>query len=260
MTSEIHSRRLKMNARRRSPIMLLFGILTAGAPASAAARGAAPRRERAAVADTESPRRLGEVSWEEIPGGGDLLEPWFRLTPKPRLEMVWQTGWQYTWLSGRNPRRRYGSDQGSYQFTHDLGLVVRGGDGHLWGGASTIIWQASRRNLYAVKGIRRWCLDPVSDVYAQVAPGFVFAGGESGLDVTRGGLLELELGNRWVAFTTGVHAVGWRTTDPSLWSGPESGTVLTWYFGGRTHGAVGLGVYLGLILVFVATYRGSGMN
>ncbi|MCP4571031.1 MAG: hypothetical protein GY838_01640 [bacterium] len=79
------------------------------------------------------------------------------------------------------------------------------------------------------------------------------------MDITPGGLLELEMGNSWAALATGVHVVGWRTRADSLLEA-ERGTNTTVYAGVRTHGLVGLGVYLGLVLVFVATFDGGGMS
>jgi hypothetical protein len=241
--------------------MLAVGLFTAALSGPTAARGAAPRRERPAAADTAVRSRPGEVGWQEIPRADDeLLEPWFQLRPRPRLAMLWQTGYQRTFLSGDPWPAADGRSRDRYQFTHDLGLLVRGRGGHQWGGATTLIWQGSRRTLYAVKGIRRWSLEPGADVYFQVAPGVIVGGEEDGRDIAPGALCEAELGSRWVALTAGVHAVGWRANVEPPLREPADGRTVTWYVGGRAHGAVGLGIYLGLVLIFAATYRGRGWD
>ncbi|MCP4571032.1 MAG: hypothetical protein GY838_01645 [bacterium] len=166
MTPQVPVRRLKMNARRRSPFMLLLGILTAGAPAYAASGNGSQRREKAAAADSlsddSSLRRAGEVGWQVDPAwSGDEFEPWFRTKPEPRVRVLWQTGLQKTWVSGHLQSRPYHRDFGARQFTHDLGLLVRDKGGrHHWGGATTVIRQGGTRTLFAFKGIRRWSLDP----------------------------------------------------------------------------------------------------
>lgn len=260
MTEDIANRRLRMKARRRSPFMLALGVLTAALAGPTLARGAAPRRERAAAAapDTAPRLRLGEVGWEEFPVAEDpLLEPWLDLRPPPRLEMLWQAGYQRTFLAEDPWPTGYRNRRDRYQFTHDLGLLVRGDDGHQWGAATTVIWQASRRTLYAVKGIRSWRLDPHSDVHLRLAPGVVVGGEENGRHIEPGWLFDVELGSRWVALTAGVHGVSWRAAvDPPLRE-PAAGETITWYVGGRTHGAVGLGICLGMVAVFVATWNGE---
>lgn len=259
MTPRVPTRRLKMNARRRSPFMLLLGFLSLGAPTQAAARGAGPRRDRAAVAD-RLPEEFSPDRAREAPAvpPEDLLEPWYRIEPEPRVRMLWQVGVQKTWVSGRQPSRASAWAYDDRQLTHDLGLLVRDGDGrHHWGGATTLIWQDYDRNLYGFKAIRRWSLDPHSDTYLQLAPGLIVGGEQGGVDITPGGLLELEVGNTWVALTTGVHVIGWRANAEADFPEAERGTNTTAYVGLRTHGLIGLGVYLGLFIAFAATYNGG---
>ena len=261
MTHQAPARRLKMNARRRSPFMLLLGFLTAGAPVSAAARGGSPRRERAAAVEESPERRLGEVGWDDF-----LLEPeaepWLRTKPEPRVRMLWQTGLQKTFVSGRRQSQPYWRNYPARQITMDLGVLVRDRDSRdHWGGAATVLWQDEYRTLYAVKAIRRWSLDDFGSAYFQVAPGVVIGGEQDDADITPGGLLELEVGNTWVALVTGVHVVGWSTGSRMDWTGQEleaeQGINTTVYAGIRTHGLIGLAAYLALFIAWMAAYSNS---
>lgn len=259
MRKGLRERRLKMCARRRSPLVLLVGVVTglAAAPAAAAQRLGGGRRAAAAVTRPLSRSDLGlDPRWQEIPTarGAAIAEPAGPMigppAPPPRLAMHFLAGWHHAWPTGPlwEYRRRN-------LLTLDLGLNVRGDDGHRWGGAVAGYWyQGNRRNL-AVKALRRWTLEEASGSYAQVAPGILVAGDDVQVQLHPGLLLEAELGNRWVALAGGLHAQPWQGRVP--YDGPERTDLdLVWTLGGRVHGAIGAGVvavlYLGLAVTFAA--------
>ena len=242
-----------MNARRRSPVMLAMSVLAAWltAPGSAAAGG---RRSRAHAAATAV-----EVPFAEIPARSGPPAPAALDTARapdselPRLGMLFQAGWQHAW-----PSTALWDARESNVFSLDLGLLVRGDDGHRWGGAVTGFWYSGHRRVLGLKGIRRWTLEEASGSYVQLAPGILATGEDERVDLQPGLLLEAELGNRWVALTTGLHVQPWehdRYFDPAA-----RDVDVIWTLGGRVHGAIGFGalavVYLSLVIAFASNSGG----
>jgi hypothetical protein len=241
---------MKMNARRRSPVMLAVSVLAAWLTAPGAAAGG--RRNRAGGAAAAVP--CAEIpAWRgtPTPAAGDTVP--VCTPPTPRLSMLFQTGWQHAWPSSALWDSRHDK-----VFSLDLGMLVRGDDGHRWGGAVTGFWYSGHRRVLGVKGIRRWTLEEASDSYLQLAPGVLAAGEDERVDLRPGLLLEAELGNRWVALATGLHVQPWahdRFADP----GARDVDVI-WTLGGRVHGAIGIGmlavVYLSLVVAFASSSGG----
>ncbi len=262
MTGQEPERRLKMKARRRSPVVLALGVLSAlaAAPAAAAGRVAAQRRTQAATVDSLALTRPASAptDWQEVPGvqppaestpaSGPTQGP---PAPPTRLEMIFQAGWQHTW-----PSTGLWGNRNHSLFSLDLGMTVRGDDGHRWGGAATAFWYTGYRRTLALKGIRRWTLEEASGSYLQLAPGVIIAGEDDQVDLSPGLLLEAELGNKWVALTTGVHVQSW--SGDSAWSQLDHGTDLIYTLGGRVHGAIGAGVMVGLYLFVALAFAAGG--
>ena len=264
MTRHGSERRLKMKARRRSPVVLAVGVLSAlaAAPAAAAGKVAGQRRARAATVETFTvgrPVPAPAVQWQEVPGAQSPAMPGPTIgplqgppAPPTRLEMIFQAGWQHTW-----PSTGLWDDRSRNLFSLDLGMTVRGDDGHRWGGAATGFWYAGYRRNLALKGIRRWTLEEASGSYLQFAPGVLIAGDDDRVDLEPGLLLEAELGNKWVALTTGLQVQPW--SGGWAWEAPDSGIDVIYTLGGRVHGAIGAGAVAALYLVvLIAFASGSG--
>jgi len=257
MPAPIRPRRLKMNARRRSPLMLAVSVLATwlGVPRTAAAGG--PRRGQAAAPETTlAAAGFAEIPLDPGPTAASPPDPVDadRATPAtPRLSMLFQTGWQHIWTSTALWDLRSRN-----LFTLDLGMLVRGDDGHRWGGALTGLWYAGHRRVLGVKAIRRWTLEDLSGSYLQLAPGLLASGEDERVDLQPGLLLEAELGNKWVALATGLQVQPWQH---GRWPGAAGGDVdVIWSLGGRVHGALGLGAlavcYVGLLMAFAASSGG----
>jgi len=259
-------RRLKMNARRRSPLMLAFSVVTAlgSAPAAGAARAAEQRRQEtaAAVTDTFKLGRPGAGrpgTWQEV---GGTPSPSAAVSPppvcgpprpEPRLHVLARTGWQYGAYSTGLWRNRSHNI-----FSLDLGMTYRGDDGHHWGGCLTGFWYGGYRRSLAVKLVRRWTLEEASGSFFQLSPGILAAGEEAGAVLTPGGLLEAELGNEWVSLTTGVQVQPW---SRDTWDGRhEEDTDVIWTLGVRTNAGVGavavLTLYMALVVAFATSSGG----
>ena len=263
MTGREPERRLKMKARRRSPVVLALGVLSAlaASPAAAAGRVAGVRRTQAATADGFAPARPvpAQADWQEVPRAQPPAVPAPTIgpvqgppAPPTRLDMIFQAGWQHTW-----PSTGLWENRSRNLFSLDLGMTVRGDDGHRWGGAATGFWYAGYRRNLALKGIRRWTLEEASGSYLQFAPGVLVAGDDDRVDLSPGLLLEAELGNKWVALTTGLQVQPW--SGGWDWEAPDSGTDVICTLGGRVHGAIGAGAIAALYLVvLVAFASGSG--
>lgn len=264
MTEREPERRLKMKARRRSPVVLALGVLSAlaAAPAAAAGRVAGLRRTQAVTADSftlERPVPAPAADWQEVPGAerpaalvpaptiGPVQGP---PAPPTRLAMIFQAGWQHTW-----PSTGLWDDRYHNLFSLDLGMTVRGSDGHRWGGAATGFWYGGHRRNLALKGIRRWTLEEASGSYLQFAPGVIVAGEDEKVDLSPGLLLEAELGNRWVALTTGLQVQPW--SGGAAWGEPDNDIDVIYTLGGRVHGAIGAGAIAALYLVVLIAFASS---
>ena len=75
----------------------------------------------------------------------------------------------------------------------------------------------------------------------------LIAGDDDQVDLSPGLLLEAELGNKWVALTTGLQVQSW--SGGWAWEAPDSGTDVIYTLGGRVHGAIGAGALAALYLV-----------
>ena len=250
MAATTRERRLKMKARRRSPVMLAMGVVTAlaaapGAVAAAAAAASGPgRTERAARDEVGGPPSARDAA-------GPCAERLGPPAPPARLEMIWQAGWHHGWTSSD-----LGAPRSASIFSVDLGMTVRGDDGHRWGGAVEGFWYGGHRSNVALKGVRRWTLEEASGSYVQLSPGLL-AGTDDRVDLDPGFLLEAELGNPYVALCTGLHVQGWRAR-PSGPEFPERGVQTTWTLGGRVHGGIGAGIVVGAYLALALLFATSG--
>jgi len=251
-------RRLKMKARRRSPVMLAMGVVTALASAPAAGQTATGQRK---------PRPAATVAgepWSEIPGASITLpaadQAPGRTAPAVGVGLFLQTGLQMG--IGHHPGRSnppyagYDDDDGSEAvYSLDLGMFTRDRRGAGWGGAVSGYWYGSGRRNLGLRALRRWPLGPDPDTYLQLSPGLLLAGQDDDVELGPGALLELEAGNRWIAMTAGVHTQLWSDGVQTPWEAGRFDTTVT--VGGRVHGAIGIAALAVLYLAAVASLHGG---
>lgn len=254
-------RRLKMKARRRSPVMLAFSLLTAlgQAPSAWAATRRGEQRREARVAAgrlVTAPADSGRTSgWSEVgavrigpPVPSVAPEP---ARPEPEVAVLARTGWQRGVYSTGLWEGRSGS-----VFSADLGLTVLGDDGNRWGGCVTGFWYGGDRRNLALKVVRRWRLDDAPGAFFQLSPGLLVAGDDAEVDLHPGAVVEAELGNTWFGVTTGVQLQPWtrRAVDGST----DDELEVTWTFGARSHPAVAAATVMVLYLALVIAFASGG--
>ena len=122
-------------------------------------------------------------------------------------------------------------------------------------GASPVSERSGRGLHLPRRFLSFFVLEEASGSYFQLAPGILATGEDERVDLKPGALLEAELGNRWVALTTGLHVQPWthdRFGDPAAHD-----VDVMWTLGGRVHGAIGLGtiavLYLSLAIAFASS-------